>query len=171
MNFDLDFKFKIQNMDYKQNEAEFIRSVDSYLKMLDKVHDIPGREKILYYMFKFINEKKYTINFDKCIMLKSVIHEKLSELYFNYNLLWADELHYDILGKHILEPIIKNDIPEFDELSSIIMNPYNREVDIFPIDKNYTLENPMFDKNDDVYIKNMISEYFSTQVFSDDMIK
>ena len=41
-------------------------------------------------------------------MLKSVIHEKLSELYFNYNLLWADELHYDILGKHILEPIIKN---------------------------------------------------------------
>ena len=56
-------------MDYKKNKEEFIKSVDSYLKMLNKVHDIPGREKILYYMFKFINEKKYTIDFDNCIML------------------------------------------------------------------------------------------------------
>lgn len=149
-------------MDYKQNEDEFVKSVDTYLNMLNKVHDIPSREKILYYMFKFINEKKHTINFDKCIMLKSVIHEKLSELYFNYNLLWADELHYDILGKHIAEPIIKNDT--FDELSSILMNPY-REFDNIPLDNN------MFDKNDDAYINNMISEYFSTSVFSDDMIK
>ena len=148
-------------MDYKQNEDEFVNSVDTYLNMLNKVHDIPSREKILYYMFKFINEKKHTINFDNCIMLKSVIHQKLSELYFNYNLLWADELHYDILGKHILEPIIKNDT--FDELSSILMNPYH-EFDTIPID------NHMF-KNDDAYINNMISEYFSTSVFSDDMIK
>ena len=155
-------------MDYKKNKEEFIKSVDSYLKMLNKVHDIPGREKILYYMFKFINEKKYTIDFDNCIMLKGAISEKLSELYFNYNLNWADQLHYDIFGTHILEPIIKYDIPEFDELSSIIMNPYHREVDIFPIDKKYTLENPMFDNPHDAYIKNMIHDYFST---SDDMIK
>ena len=121
-------------MDYKQNEDEFVKSVDTYLNMLNKVHDIPSREKILYYMFKFINEKKHTINFDNCIMLKSVIHQKLSELYFNYNLLWADELHYDILGKHILEPIIKNDT--FDELSSILMNPYH-EFDTIPIPVEY----------------------------------
>ena len=149
-------------MDYKKNKEEFIKSVDGYLKMLNKVHDIPGREKILYYMFKFINEKKYTIDFDNCIMLKSVIREKLSELYFNYNLNWADEIYYDIFGNHIFEPIIKYDIPEFDELSSIIMNPYHREVDIFPIDKNYTLENPMFDNPDDAYIKNIIHDYFCT---------
>ena len=149
-------------MDYEQNKVEFVKSVDTYLNMLNKVHDIPSREKILHYMFKFISEKKDTIDFDNCIMLKSVVHEKLFELYFNYNLLWADELHYDIFKKHILEPIIKHDT--FDELSSILMNPY-REFDTIPLD------NHIFDKNNDRYIKNMISEYFSTSVFSDDMIK
>ena len=149
-------------MDYEQNKVEFVKSVDTYLNMLNKVHDIPSREKILHYMFKFISEKKDTIDFDNCIMLKSVIHQKLSELYFNYNLLWADELHYDIFKKHILEPIIKHDT--FDELSSILMNPY-REFDTIPLD------NHIFDKNNDAYINNMISEYFSTSVFSNNMIK
>ena len=156
-------------MDYEKNKIEFIKSVDNYLNILNKVHDIPGREKILYYMFKFICEKKDTIDFDNCINLKNAVHEKLTELYFNYILIWADELHYDIFKKHILEPIIKNDT--FDELSSILMNPHHA-FDIFPIDKNYTPESCFLDKTeDDKYMNNMIHEYFDKSVFSDDIFQ
>ena len=154
-------------MDYKQNKLEFIKSVDNYLNILNKLDDIPSREKVLYYMFKFICEKKYLIDFDNCIKLKNVVHEKLSELFFTYNLRWADELHYDILGYYIINPITDT----FDELSSIIMNP-RHAFDIFPIDKNYTPESCFLDKTqDDKYMNNMIHEYFSTSVFSDDIFQ
>jgi hypothetical protein len=146
-------------MDSKENiiELEFVKSVHGYLNMLNKVHDTPAREKILYYMFKFICEKKSMIDFDNCTNLKNAIHEKLSELFFNYNLSWANELHYDILGIYIENhfPIIS------DELYTNNINLFP-ELDVFPVDKNYTLYDSFFNKaEDDKYMNNMIREYFS----------
>ena len=153
-------------MDYEDIKFEFIKSVDTYLRMLNKVEDSESRERILYFMFRFIFVKKDIIDLDNCINLKNAIKEKLSELYLNHNLIWAYDLYYEFFGFFI-------DIPSknySDELSSIIMNPHY-EFDTIPIDKNYIPESCFLDKKeDDKYINNMIHEYFSTSVFSDDIL-
>ena len=155
-------------MDYENIKFEFIKSVDAYLRMLNKVEDSESREKILHSMFKFISVKKNIIVLDNCVNLKNVIHERLFEFFFKYNLLWANDLYYDIFGVYIINPFPPK-MNNIDELSSIIMDPRS-EFDIFPIDKNYTPETCFLDKTeDDKYMNNLIHEYFSTSVFSDDI--
>jgi hypothetical protein len=88
-------------MDYEQNLIIFIKSMESYLDCLNNVTDTSSKEKILHSMFKYVYERKHTIDFDNLFNLKNAIHEKLCELYHNYDLSWANQLHYDIFNSYI----------------------------------------------------------------------
>ena len=84
------------------NTNNFVITVASFLEDIKVAETSIEKSTIAKNMYQFIFENKHVINTEKFVIFKETVRNKLEELYYNFNLEWANDYHFLLFNTYIV---------------------------------------------------------------------
>ena len=130
------------------NTNNFVITVASFLEDIKVAETSIEKSTIARNTYQFIFENKHVINTEKFVIFKETVRNKLEELYYDFNLEWANDYHFLLFNTYLFPvEIVYNNPLEYwgNELEDDYNNPADDGGNELEADYNNEQWNELYD--------------------------